>query len=341
MPEAGFSWKVGGALGAGILVVAVLLWGVFRDTEPPQSTDDSRSALTTTADATSVTPRDVTTTIPVTTTMPIERQVDTTRLVASVRSLLGRDDLPGAAKAAANGLSRAPQDPALTAASGEVLDAAATRADGFRQAANRAGASNRAEYVEGVTRLGSATRLRQAGRVEQAVGEYLAAVRLFGQAATATIAATTSVPSTTSTPVRPPASVTTTAPVRPPATTTSVVVAAPSIDPATVEQLLRRYASASRSFDAAGVQQLYPRLPNATKLRMDALRKNFAFCDYSFTNIQIVSGTASEAVVRADSVESCKPKTAQKAFDTPSRQEFRLSRSQSGPWIISEVFISQ
>ena len=334
VPRGRFGWKVGGALVAGMLIVAAL-WGVFRDRERPPRPGDARSALTSTVASTSVPPRDVTTTtMRVTTPTPIEPPLDTTRLATTVRALVGRGDLQGAAKTIADGLNRAPRDPVLAGASAEVLDAAAARADGFKQAAIRSDASKRAEYADAVNRVGSATRFRQADRVESAVGEYLTAARLFGEAAKAqTIAATTSVLPT----AIPPTSV----PVRPPVTPATTSVAAPSIDLATVEQLLRRYAAASRSFDVAAVQQIFPRLPNGTKVRMDALRKNFAYCDYSFTNVQILSSTATEAVARADSVESCKPKTGQKAFDTPSRQEFRLTKSSPGSWSIGEIFISQ
>ena len=83
----------------------------------------------------------------------------------------------------------------------------------------------------------------------------------------------------------------------------------------------------------------YPTAPASLKLRLDALRRDYSRCDVTFSNVQIVSSTATEAVVRTDSVEVCRRKTAQPPISTPGRHEFHLIRDTSANWIVGDLFM--
>jgi hypothetical protein len=50
-----------------------------------------------------------------------------------------------------------------------------------------------------------------------------------------------------------------------------------------------------------------------------------------------VSATATEATVRADGLESCKPKTAQRAIETTLTLQLTLRKGASGAWTIAEI----
>ena len=93
-----------------------------------------------------------------------------------------------------------------------------------------------------------------------------------------------------------------------------------------------------RRFDMSALRRLYPLAPPITKVRMDALRRDYSQCDTRFSNVQTVSSAAAEAVVRVDFVEVCKRKTAQRAIETDGRHEFHLVKGPSGDWIIRELF---
>jgi hypothetical protein len=111
-----------------------------------------------------------------------------------------------------------------------------------------------------------------------------------------------------------------------------------SIDPDSVERILTAYGEAMLRLDMAAVQRLYPSAPPSMKIRMDALRRDFSQCAMRFSNMRIVSSTAAEAVVRVDSVEACRPRTAQPPIETPGRHQFHLVRDQSGGWLIGDLF---
>lgn len=136
--------------------------------------------------------------------------------------------------------------------------------------------------------------------------------------ATTSIPPATSAPPTTSTPV----------------TTSSL----PSVDRGTIDRILTAYADAMRRLDLSAVQRVYPTAPGSLRVRIDALRKNFSQCDTKFSNLQVVSSSATDVVIRVDSVEACKPKTAQPAIQTPGRHEFHLARGAAGDWVIGDLF---
>ena len=182
--------------------------------------------------------------------------------------------------------------------------------------------------------------------MQGAVGEYEVAERLFNEAArvpatvaSVTTTAVTSIPVVPQT-VRP--TTTTSEPVLVQTTSIPVTVAA-TIDRQTIEELLNRYAAASREFDLAAIQRVHPRLTVRERLRLESLTRNYSFCEYKFTNIQMVSSSATEAVVRAVSGELCKPRTRQGALaNTPTlTYQFRLIKTSSSSWVIDEILTSQ
>ena len=113
---------------------------------------------------------------------------------------------------------------------------------------------------------------------------------------------------------------------------------APPLDQQTIQQLLRDYAGLAGRFNVNGLRDVYPRLSSAARLRLDTLRQNYSQCEYRFSNMQTTVVTPTTVTVRADAVESCKPKTAQRSMEITSRYEFHLARQPNGRWIFDDVF---
>jgi hypothetical protein len=334
------NWTViGGATAALVLVATLVLFVTRRGGETPPPNDVSSAAST------------VVTTIPATTSIgeppprpptsvPPTPTVDVPRIVASVRALIRQRDFAGAARTATDGLKLTPNDAALAGAMREALDAAAVDADTARKAADRAGAESRLPYRQAVGLVISANRLRQqAGREQRAITEYGTAARLFADAAreperivasTPTTVPPTQPPPVTAVSTVPPtviSSVTTTS--IPP--TTSIV---PSIDASDVQALLRQYAAAYGSFNLAAIRRVFPGFPPLLQNRVDSQRKTFRSCDYSFTNINILTSSAAAAHIEVDTVETCRPTTAQRDVVQRYSSAFDLTRTPNG-WIIA------
>ena len=131
------------------------------------------------------------------------------------------------------------------------------------------------------------------------------------------------------------------APVTPPATTDVGPQSAPvpAIDQQTVQQLLRAYAGLAGRFNVNGLRELYPGLSSTA--RLDTMRQNYSQCEYRFSNVRTTQSSPSNATVRVDAVESCKPKTAQRPIEITGRYEFHLVKQADGRWIFEDVFFSQ
>ena len=111
------------------------------------------------------------------------------------------------------------------------------------------------------------------------------------------------------------------------------------MDAGTAAGLLSNYADVARGLDVSALRRIYPRLPQAMAQRIDGLRRNFSQCEYRFSNVQMVTSTPTSVIVRADSSETCKPRTAQRALPLPnSRYEFHLVKGAAGSWIFEDVF---
>ena len=115
-----------------------------------------------------------------------------------------------------------------------------------------------------------------------------------------------------------------------------------TIERQTVEELLARYAAAAREFDLGAIQRIHPRLTERERLRLDALTRAYSYCEYKFGNVQIVSSSGTDATVRAESGELCKPRTRQgPRANTPTLlYQFHLLKTPTG-WIIDEILASQ
>ena len=120
-----------------------------------------------------------------------------------------------------------------------------------------------------------------------------------------------------------------------PATTSTVI---PSIERSDIDRILAAYAETFRRLDKDSVQRIYPTAPPSLKVRLDALKRDYSRCDVSFSNVQVVSSARNEAVVRADSIEVCRRKTAQPPITTPGRHEFHLTSNPSGDWIVGDLY---
>jgi Protein kinase domain len=265
-------------------------------------------------------------------------------IVQSARSSLKRGDLTGAARSISEAVARAPQDADAQNAVAEILRAASTQAQQAKSAADQANATSRPAYQEALVRVRSADALRTARRVAPAVDAYAAAARLFGEAARAPQVAQLPTVVTTIPAAEPPA--TPPRPATPPATVASSIATTtiaptttilPSIDQDTVLRVLAAYSAASRTFNVAAIEEIYPGLPATSRTRLDALRRNYNYCDYTYSNVRIVSATATEATIRADNLESCKPKTAQRSMDTRATQQLTLRKAAAGAWTITEI----
>jgi hypothetical protein len=270
--------------------------------------------------------------------------IEIDRIVRNARTSLTQGNVAVAARTINDGVTRAPENASVQTLVQEILRTASAQAQQAKITADRANTSSRPPYQEAMTHLRSAEALRVARRVEPAVNEYATAARLFGEATRAPQSAQLSTVATTIPAADPPVNPTRVTPAPAPApstvaTTSSVVTTSilPSIDQNTVQRVLLGYASASRTFNVAAIEQIYPELPANSRLRLDALRKNFSYCDYKYSNVRIVSATPTEATIRADSLESCKPKTAQRAIDTSVTQQLHLRKGASGTWTITEI----
>jgi hypothetical protein len=146
-----------------------------------------------------------------------------------------------------------------------------------------------------------------------AVEEYLTAEKLFLEAARAPqIAAVTSAATTIPAVVQPatvaptvaPSITSTTASSTP--TTIPAASNAPAIDQATAVRVLNEYGQVARALDLTVLQHSYPLLSfGATaKLRIEALKKDYNYCDYTFSNVKIAFSTATDASIGADVVEA-------------------------------------
>ena len=71
---------------------------------------------------------------------------------------------------------------------------------------------------------------------------------------------------------------------------------------------------------------------------VEALKKDYSYCDYTFSNLRI-SGSTTEATVLVDSVEACKPKIAKPAQPLAGRQQFRLVKNPAGAWSLADIFV--
>ena len=80
------------------------------------------------------------------------------------------------------------------------------------------------------------------------------------------------------------------------------------------------------------LQHSYPLLSfGATaKLRFDALKKDYSYCDYTFSNVKIAFSTATDASVGADVVEACKPTIAVPAKPLNAVMQFTLQKAANG-----------
>jgi hypothetical protein len=288
-----------------------------------------------------------TTSVPATSSVGPANTFDVNKAITSVRARLNNRRFSEAIRDAVAASERAPDNAALAALLRDVLDGAAGTMTAARRDADRAGSSNRPVYAEAVTRAESAARSRQSSQFTRAVDEYVAATRLFveaSQVAAISTAPTTVVvrpPTTTSIVATVPTTVQTTIATTSSVTTTSTTSILPAIDMATVQRVLQQYAAASRTLDASTVRGIYPGLPPGTVRRIEALRKDYSFCEYAFSNVQILSNTPDEVRIRTDSVESCKPKTAQKPIEQRGRTEFILKKTSAGAWLVSEMFGQQ
>lgn len=107
----------------------------------------------------------------------------------------------------------------------------------------------------------------------------------------------------------------------------------------TATTLLSNYAEVAGRLDPGALRRIYPRLPPGLVQRMEGLRRNFAQCEYRFSNPQITNSSPTRVTVQADTAESCKPKTAQRQIPfPPSRYVFQLVKDASGNWIFEDVF---
>jgi predicted Ser/Thr protein kinase/tetratricopeptide (TPR) repeat protein len=328
--------------GAAVVVAVGLYLRIGRTDEPPLGPETKTTVATTsipvTAPPTSIPVEPPPTTIAATTSIAPATAVDVPRELAPVRALLGQRRFSDAMRRLMPISERAPRDPAVAAAVRDVLNGAAAGMTTARQDADRAGRSNTRVFADAARHAQSAVNLRETSEFVQAVEEYVAATRLFVQASQVAVVAPTTVPGAATTTVPPtlstvPPSVVTTS-----IATTSVVA---GIDTATVERVLQQYAAASRTLDVSTIRGIYPSVPPRTVQRIEALRKDFSFCEYSFANVAIVSNGAEEARIRTEAVESCKPKTAQKAIPQSGRMEFILKKTGAGAWIVAEVFTQQ
>jgi serine/threonine protein kinase len=327
-------WKVGGALAAAALLVAFVGYRIFNGSSGSITTT-STEAPTSIASTTSIQPTSVASTVP----------AGPAPEVVAGRALLNRGELSDAARAVSVALNRTPQDPDLIRLSQQILDAAASRADDAKRTADRANASSRPEYAAAAGHVRSASNLKTAGRVPAAVDEYQVAERLYSEAAqvpvTVASVTTTAITTTAVAPTTIRSTTTTSAPVQVQTTSIASTIVA-TVDRQTIEELLNRFAEASREFDLGAIQRVHPRLTEREKLRLEALTRNYSYCEYKFTNIQTVSSSATEAVVRAESGEICKPRTRQRPIPNPTLQyQFRLLKNSSGSWIIDEILTSQ
>ena len=87
------------------------------------------------------------------------------------------------------------------------------------------------------------------------------------------------------------------------------------------------------------LQHSYPLLSfGATaKLRIEALKKDYNYCDYTFSNVKIAFSTATDASVGADVVEACKPRIAVPARPLNAVMQFTLRKSANGAWTVASV----
>jgi hypothetical protein len=331
------------SIAVAVVLVAVAAWLLTRSSPP--------AVVSQTSSAPSTAP--ATTSVPGTSSAPTSVQppptsapaVDTASIVADTRRLLRSGDLPAAARTTVDGLRSAPDARPIRDALVDVLDAAAARADTARRIASSAGATRSQDFVQGASHLAAAARLRKSipDNAEAAVTEYVTAAGMFGKAATQSVSVATTTP--TSIPSSAHTSVVSSAPSTVPATTTSTPATTTSIaatvDVGTIRSLLARYAQVSRSLDTDEMQQFYPGLNEGTKKQVDAFRKIYSYCDYTFSNIQVISNSAVAPVVRADREASCKSRSGRAGNPLPERLEIRFQKSPSGVWTIREILSVQ
>jgi tetratricopeptide (TPR) repeat protein len=335
-------WQAGLAAVAVVILVLAVAYPIYKGRSGSKETIN-------TVTLTTIAPTTVPPDVAATTTTPADVRADVTQVVTRIRGLIGRGELYGAASGLAAALRSAPQNADLMQLSGDILEAAATRANGAK--AKASSVSNGPAYKSADGHVALAAEARKANRIEPAVAEYLAAERLFAEAlktGSVVAAVTTTMPQQTSqldvTTFRPTTStpaVTTSTPVEvvaPRTTSAPPTVVAASIDRATVDALLQQYAAASRTFDLGAIRGVYPDITDRQKLRVERLRKDYSFCEYTFGAPQTVSSSPTEATIRIDSTESCKPKTAQKPIQIPSRQIIHFRKNSSGSWSIGEIF---
>ncbi|HTK30186.1 MAG TPA: hypothetical protein VL309_11560, partial [Vicinamibacterales bacterium] len=333
-PAARARWM---AAAAAVLLVAGVVWYATRPgpLRPPQPTTSTVSTVATSAP----------TTIPPTSIAP--PVPDTGAIVAAARTEVGRGNLSQAMAGIVAGLKASPDDRDLRDMIQEIFRAAEGRVSAVRRSAEAAGGRNRQEYAQALSHLRNGATLRRSGRVEsaeQSLGEYVTAAGLFSEAARSTGVSvnTTMPPTVVTTPTTVPPTIASTVPTTVPTSVTTTVPAtttiAPAVDMATIRRLLEAYAAAAKTLNPAEIQKIFPALPETTKLRLEALQRDYRYCDYTFSNIRLVSATAIEAIVRLDSVEACRAKISTRVPPNPLvHQQITFRRTAGGAWVIVEI----
>ena len=339
-------WKIAAAAAA-VLVAAAVVWFATRTPSAPPTPPDQASVATSVATTVPPVPAPTTVAVP---TVPSGDGLkpDVSSLIERVRGLVRQGNLAEAARVVAAAPPTAAADPAVANQSEELVNLATARMDTAKRAAERAGRPNKSAYDDARAHEGTANARKRESRMRPAVEEYLTAEKLFLDAARAPqIAAATSAATTIPAVGQPPTvaptvapSITSTASSSTPTTTTVPAASnAPAIDQATAVRLLDDYGKAARGLDLVVLQQNFPLLTiGATaKLRFDALKKTYSFCDYTFSNVKIAFSTATEASIGADVVEACKPRIAVPARPLNAVMQFTLRKTASGWTVLSVV----
>ena len=344
----GGTWKAAAAVGV-VVVGATAVWFATRSSSNPPSPPDQPPAVTSVATSVPAAPAPASAPasveVPATPSADV-RTADVSSVIERVRVLVRQGNLAEAARVVAAVPPAAAGDPALENQSKELVNLATSRMEIAKRNADRAGRPNKPAYEDARAHEGTAEARKRESRMRPAVEEYLTAEKLFLEAARAPqIAAVTSTPTTipavtqpaTVAPTVAPSITSSTASSTP--TTIPAAPSAPAIDQATAVRVLNEYGQVARALDLTVLQNSYPLLSfGATaKLRFDALKKNYSYCDYTFSNVKIAFSTATDASVGADVVEACKPRIAVPAKPLNAVMQFTLRKAANGAWTVASV----
>jgi TonB family protein len=117
-----------------------------------------------------------------------------------------------------------------------------------------------------------------------------------------------------------------------PATT---VAPTASISESEARQVIEAYYAAYRARDFKALRAIFPDAPDLEKKRIEALRKDYEWCDYIVWGLTVRQVSASRAAVRIDVTQFCRPRIGALARKGSVTLTFWLGTSADGRWIIT------